>query len=124
MLSESSCEKQQCTEGPLTGIRILDLTRILAGPFCTMLLGDLGAEIIKIENPDGGDETRNWGPPFINGESAYFLSVNRNKKSIAIDIKTAQGRDLIKKKKASVIKDFVLSYPKMKFHSSLDTAQK
>ncbi|GIY20143.1 succinate--hydroxymethylglutarate CoA-transferase [Caerostris darwini] len=97
MLSESSCEKQQCTEGPLTGIRILDLTRILAGPFCTMLLGDLGAEIIKIENPDGGDETRNWGPPFINGESAYFLSVNRNKKSIAIDIKTAQGRDLIKK---------------------------
>ncbi|GIY87724.1 hypothetical protein CEXT_166321 [Caerostris extrusa] len=97
MLSESSCEKQQCTEGPLTGIRILDLTRILAGPFCTMILGDLGAEIIKIENPDGGDETRNWGPPFINGESAYFLSVNRNKKSIAIDIKTSQGRDLIKK---------------------------
>ncbi|GIY66472.1 succinate--hydroxymethylglutarate CoA-transferase [Caerostris extrusa] len=97
MLSESSCEKQQCTEGPLTGIRILDMTRILAGPFCTMILGDLGAEIIKIESPDGGDESRNWGPPFINGESAYFLSVNRNKKSIAIDIKAAQGRDLIKK---------------------------
>ncbi|GIY28419.1 succinate--hydroxymethylglutarate CoA-transferase [Caerostris darwini] len=71
VLSESSCEKQQCTEGPLSGIRILDMTRILAGPFCTMILGDLGAEIIKIENPDGDDETRNWGPPFINGDIFY-----------------------------------------------------
>ncbi|KFM69622.1 CaiB/baiF CoA-transferase family protein, partial [Stegodyphus mimosarum] len=84
-------------DGPLSGIRILDLTRILAGPFCTMILGDLGAEVIKVENPDGGDETRNWGPPFLNGESAYFMSVNRNKKSIAINMKTPQGRDLIKK---------------------------
>ncbi|GFT44827.1 succinate--hydroxymethylglutarate CoA-transferase [Nephila pilipes] len=81
---------------PLAGIRILDMTRILAGPFCTMILGDLGAEVIKVENPNGGDETRNWGPPFINNESAYFISINRNKKSIAIDLKMPQGRDLIK----------------------------
>ncbi|XP_054713910.1 succinate--hydroxymethylglutarate CoA-transferase-like isoform X3 [Uloborus diversus] len=83
-------------KGPLSGIRILDLTRILAGPFCTMVLGDLGAEVIKVENPGGGDETRNWGPPFLKGESAYFLCVNRNKKSIAINMKEHGGRELIK----------------------------
>ncbi len=81
--------------GPLEGIRVLDLTRVLAGPFSTMTLGDLGAEIIKIENPDGGDDTRQWGPPFIGGESAYFLSLNRNKKSATVNLKTAEGREIL-----------------------------
>jgi crotonobetainyl-CoA:carnitine CoA-transferase CaiB-like acyl-CoA transferase len=81
---------------PLSGIKVLDLTRIVSGPFATMLLGDLGAEIIKIEEPGSGDESRTYGPPFINGESAYFLSVNRNKKSCAINLKTPEGIALIK----------------------------
>ncbi|KAG8180659.1 hypothetical protein JTE90_025364 [Oedothorax gibbosus] len=91
------CSKSiETSQGPLSGIRVLDLTRILAGPYCTMLLGDLGAEIIKVESPGGGDETRKWGPPFVNGESAYFLSINRNKKSIVVDMKNSQGSNLIK----------------------------
>ena len=64
-------------KGTLSGVRVLDLSRILAGPFCTQLLGDAGAEVIKIEQPLNGDETRRWGPPFVNGESSYFLSINR-----------------------------------------------
>jgi crotonobetainyl-CoA:carnitine CoA-transferase CaiB-like acyl-CoA transferase len=86
----------------LSGIRVLDLSRVLAGPFCTQMLGDLGAEIIKIEKPSAGDDTRYWGPPFLkdkNGndttESAYYLSINRNKKSAAIDISKAEGQKLI-----------------------------
>lgn len=63
--------------GALDGIKVLDLSRILAGPYCTQMLGDMGAEIIKVEQPGNGDETRSWGPPFVNGESSYFLSVNR-----------------------------------------------
>src|SRR5437763_15561194 len=71
----------------LNGIRVLDLTRVLAGPLCTMMLGDLGAHVIKVERPGTGDETRGWGPPFDErGESAYYLAVNRNKLSIALDI--------------------------------------
>ena len=81
--------------GPLEGVRVLDLTRVLAGPFSTMILGDLGAEIIKIEIPDQGDDTRQWGPPFIGGESAYFLSLNRNKKSATINLNTAEGREIL-----------------------------
>lgn len=76
----------------LKGIRVIDLTEALAGPYCTMILGDLGADVIKIERPGSGDESRKWGPPFIGGESAYFLSVNRNKRSVAIDIKSSEGR--------------------------------
>ena len=83
-------------ELPLSGIRVLDLSRILAGPHCTMLLGDLGAEVIKVERPGTGDDTRTWGPPFAGGEAAYYLCCNRNKKSIAIDLKKPGGVRLIK----------------------------
>ncbi|XP_077592121.1 succinyl-CoA:glutarate CoA-transferase [Stigmatopora nigra] len=76
---------------PLEGVRVLDLTRVLAGPFATMILGDLGAEVIKVEKPGGGDDTRAWGPPFVGSESVYFLSVNRNKKSVAVDLKHPEG---------------------------------
>lgn len=82
---------------PLNGIRIMDLTRIVAGPYCTMILGDLGAEVIKIERPGIGDEARKWGPPFIGNtkETCYFISLNRNKKSICVDIKSTKGRHLL-----------------------------
>uniref|UniRef100_A0A1A7WRR9 Succinyl-CoA:glutarate CoA-transferase n=3 Tax=Iconisemion striatum TaxID=60296 RepID=A0A1A7WRR9_9TELE len=80
---------------PLEGVRVLDLTRVLAGPFATMILGDLGAEVIKVERPGGGDDTRTWGPPFIGPESVYFLSINRNKKSIAVDLKHPRGAAII-----------------------------
>ncbi|XP_072108279.1 succinate--hydroxymethylglutarate CoA-transferase isoform X5 [Mobula birostris] len=80
----------------LEGIKVLDLTRVLAGPFATMILGDLGAEIIKVERPGAGDETRAWGPPFVGTESIYFLSVNRNKKSIAVNLKNPDGVRIIK----------------------------
>ena len=82
-------------ELPLQGYRVLDLSRILAGPYCTMILGDQGAEIIKVERPGTGDDTRTWGPPFAGGESAYYLCCNRNKKSIAVDLKAKQGRELV-----------------------------
>jgi crotonobetainyl-CoA:carnitine CoA-transferase CaiB-like acyl-CoA transferase len=81
----------------LKGIRIIDLSRAMAGPYCTMMLADLGAEVIKVELMTGGDESRQWGPPFINGESTYFLSVNRNKKSIAIDLRSELGRSVLRK---------------------------
>ncbi len=86
--------------GPLAGLRVLDLTRILAGPTCTQLMGDLGADVIKIERPGKGDDTRGWGPPFLggddSGESAYYLCANRNKRSVAIDIATDAGQALIR----------------------------
>ncbi len=77
---------------PLAGVRVLDLTRVLAGPYCTMLLGDLGADVVKVEAPGTGDETRSWGPPFQGGESTYFLAINRNKRSIALDLRHEEGR--------------------------------
>jgi crotonobetainyl-CoA:carnitine CoA-transferase CaiB-like acyl-CoA transferase len=81
---------------PLDGLKVLDLTRVLAGPLCTMMLGDLGARVLKIERPGTGDETRGWGPPFdADGESAYFLSINRNKLSAALDLDTERDRDLL-----------------------------
>ncbi len=83
-------------KGALAGIRVLDLTRVLAGPYCTMFLGDLGAEVIKVEQPGTGDDTRGWGPPFAGGESAYFLCTNRNKKSLTVNLQTPDGIALIK----------------------------
>jgi len=82
---------------PLEGIRVLDLSRILTGPFCSMILADLGAEVIKVEMPWRGDDTRLWGPPFIKGESAYFLCLNRNKKSITLNLKNEKGREILYK---------------------------
>jgi crotonobetainyl-CoA:carnitine CoA-transferase CaiB-like acyl-CoA transferase len=90
--------------GPLDGVRILDLSRVLAGPSCTQLLGDLGAEIVKVERPGVGDETRTWGPPFVKDEdgketteSGYFLSTNRNKRSVTIDFAKPEGAALVRR---------------------------
>ena len=80
---------------PLEGVRVLDLSRVLAGPYATMVLADLGADVIKVEHPERGDDTRHWGPPFAGGESAYFLSVNRNKRSIGVDLKSTEGLEKI-----------------------------
>ena len=82
--------------GPLDGIRVLDITRVVAGPYCAMFLGDLGAEVVKVEQPGFGDDTRGWGPPFTGGESAYYLCINRNKKSITVDLKTSEGVELLR----------------------------
>ncbi|HEX2049604.1 MAG TPA: CoA transferase [Actinomycetota bacterium] len=76
---------------PLDGVRVLDFTQALAGPYCTMLLGDLGADVVKVEMPGRGDDTRHWGPPFVEGESSYFMSINRNKRSVALDLKSDGG---------------------------------
>jgi len=83
------------SEGALAGLKVLDLSRVLAGPWCGQLLGDLGAEVIKVESPVGGDDTRGWGPPFLEGESAYFLGCNRNKQGIAIDFSSSDGKQLL-----------------------------
>lgn len=89
---------------PLDNIRILDITRALAGPYCTMMLGDLGADVIKVERPGSGDETRGWGPPFVGkpygpypGESAYFIAANRNKRSLTVNLQTAEGREIVRR---------------------------
>jgi len=82
-------------QAALEGVRVLDLTQIMAGPFCAMLLADLGAEVIKVENPRGGDDSRRMAPPYYNGESAAFLAVNRNKYGLALDIRTPQGSELL-----------------------------
>ncbi|MBM3225455.1 MAG: CoA transferase [Candidatus Tectomicrobia bacterium] len=72
---------------PLQGVKVLDMTRVLAGPYCTMMLGDMGADVVKVERPEAGDDTRGYGPPFVNGESAYFMSINRNKRSLTLNLK-------------------------------------
>jgi succinate---hydroxymethylglutarate CoA-transferase len=81
-------------EGALSGIRVRDLTRVLAGPLCAMMLGDMGADVIKVE-PPGGDDTRHWGPPFAGGESAYFLGANRNKRSMTLDMAGPAGQKVL-----------------------------
>jgi glutaryl-CoA transferase len=82
---------------PLDGLTVLDLTRVLSGPYCTMLLADMGARVIKIEQPGKGDDTRAWGPPFLEGESAYFMSINRNKESVTLDFKHPEGRAVLER---------------------------
>ena len=83
--------------GPLDGFVVVDLTRVLSGPYCTMILADLGARVIKVEQPGKGDDTRHWGPPFLGQESAYFLSINRNKESITLDFKPRDGRAILER---------------------------
>src|SRR5215210_5531130 len=85
--------KSQKPKSPLEGIRVLDFSRVLAGPYCTMMMGDLGADVIKVESPEG-DDTRRWGPPYQGTESAYYLCCNRNKRSIVVDLSTGEGRDV------------------------------
>src|ERR1700687_5811517 len=79
---------------PLTGIRVLDASRVLAGPFCGQMLGDLGAEVLKVERPGQGDDTRGWGPPLLGAFSAYFLSCNRNKKGLTLDLAKPEGPEI------------------------------
>ncbi len=88
---------QRNQQGPLAGIRVVDLTRVLAGPLCTMTLGDMGADIIKVEEPRHGDDTRAWGPPFVGPFSAYYLAVNRNKRSLTLDLKSEEGRVVLRR---------------------------
>jgi glutaryl-CoA transferase len=82
--------------GPLEGVRVLDLTRVVAGPYCSMFLGDLGADVVKVEQPGSGDDTRGWGPPFAGGESAYFLCINRNKRSLTLDLKSKRAVEVLR----------------------------
>ncbi len=96
--------------GPLVGVRVLDLSRVLAGPYCTMMLADLGADVIKVERPDGGDITRAWGPPWAGGESTYYMSANRGKRSIAIDLRDPSGIALVRRLAATcdvVLENFI-----------------
>jgi len=97
--------KTPAGQPPLTGVRVIDLTRIIAGPYCAMILGDLGAEIVKVEQPKTGDESRAWGPPWVKEMSAYFISINRNKKSLTLNLKDPQGIEIFKSlvKKADVV---------------------
>lgn len=95
----------------LENIRVIDLTQALAGPYCTMMLGDMGADVIKVEPPDKGDQSRGWGPPFVAGESAYFLSTNRNKRSLALDIKAPEGQAILHKLAAEA-DIFICNIPK------------
>ena len=95
--------KKQTQDGPLSGIRVLDISRILAGQSCTQMFGDMGADVIMIERPGSGDDTRDWGPPYLRdeqgqdtSESAYYLCTNRNKRSLAVDIAREEEQDLIR----------------------------
>ena len=95
MTSLDAARRTLSSRRPLEGLTVVDLTRVLSGPYCTMQLADMGARVIKIERPGKGDDTRGWGPPFINGESGYFLSINRNKESVTLDFKHPDGRALL-----------------------------
>ncbi len=92
--------------GALAGVRVLDLSRVLAGPYCTMLLGDYGADVIKVEEPSSGDGTRSWGPPWVGDQSAYYLSANRNKRSITVNLKTPEGVAIVQR--LAAISDVVI----------------
>ena len=84
------------TAPPLSDLLVVDLSRVVTGPYAAMMLGDLGARVIKVERPEG-DDTRHWGPPFVGKESAYFLSINRNKESVTVDFKPAEGREVLER---------------------------
>jgi crotonobetainyl-CoA:carnitine CoA-transferase CaiB-like acyl-CoA transferase len=116
-------ERLSGVAGALDGLRVLDMSRVLAGPFCCMMLGDHGADVIKVE-PPGGDETRTWGPPFVDGHSTYYLAINRNKRSIVLDLSTEQGREiacrlastadvLVENFRAGTMERFGLDYPRL-----------
>src|SRR5690349_25120358 len=90
-------EGEPTVSGPLDGVVVVDLTRALAGPHAGMMLGDLGARVIKVETPAGGDDSRGWGPPFVEGESTYYLSANRNKESVTADLKSDEGKEILTK---------------------------
>ena len=97
--SETAAEGPSAGSGPLSGLKVLDLSRVLAGPWASQILGDLGAEVWKIERPSAGDDTRTWGPPFLQGaggvsDAAYYLCANRNKRSVAIDFGKPEGAEL------------------------------
>ena len=102
-----SANAASLSDGPMSGVRVLDLSRILAGPWASQIFGDLGAEVIKVENPAGGDDTRRWGPPFLKDadgnptDAAYYLAANRNKKSVAIDFAKKEGADIVRRLAAS-----------------------
>src|SRR5688572_13312859 len=83
--------------GPLSGLRVLDLSRVLAGPYCCMVLADLGADVLKVERPVLGDDTRHWGPPFHGDDAAYFFSVNRDRRSVALDLRTPAGQAVVRR---------------------------
>ena len=110
---------------PLKGLRVIDLTKDFAGPFCTMILADLGAEVVKIEKLGSGDETRAWGPPFVDGTSYYFLSLNRGKKSVSLDLKRPEAQKVIRRlvidsdilvesNRPGTMPKFGLDYPKLR----------
>src|SRR4051794_24935222 len=92
-----TCQGDHTMTLPLDGIRVLDLTRALAGPFCSQMLGDMGADVLKVEQPGVGDNARGWGPPFQGGESSYFLSVNRNKRSLALNLRDERGAEVLRR---------------------------
>ena len=94
-MTDTDSTTDPSTDGALAGLTVLDLTRVLSGPYCTMMLADMGARVIKVEQRGRGDDTRGWGPPFQNGESAYFLSINRNKESVTLDFKKPEGRAVL-----------------------------
>src|SRR5215470_17480419 len=118
-------EEQRGASGPqpLAGLRVVDLSRVLAGPLCTMILGDLGAEVLKVERPGTGDDTRTWGPPFVDGDAAYFLSLNRNKRSVAVDLTTPEGAAEVRRliSSADVVIENFRSGVMEKFGLGLDT---
>ncbi|MGH7108522.1 MAG: CaiB/BaiF CoA transferase family protein, partial [Acetobacteraceae bacterium] len=101
MATKQAAKSEPTNRGALAGLRVLDLSRVLAGPWASQLLGDLGAQVVKIERPGHGDDTRSWGPPFVGSpeekRSAYFLSANRNKRSVAIDFSQPRGGELVRR---------------------------
>src|SRR5680860_1795123 len=104
--------------GALEGLKVLDLSRVVAGPMCAMMLADLGADVIKVERPGGGDDTRQWGPPFVGTESAYYLCLNRNKRSVTADLKSEAGRNLVRRLAVQSDVLVAVSYTHLRAHET------